>query len=100
VAFLFLTQGEQMYEKKHNFGYINDPVTVRAPTHISQNVSAGGGANFVPPAHTPHFSNEKKNYLLLLISMFSRQCDVNYSAHFGFNYKLQLIFSFVIIYLN
>jgi hypothetical protein len=85
VAFLFLTQGEQMYEKKHNFGYINDPVTVRAPTHISQNVSAGGGANFVPPAHTPHFSNEKKNYLLLFVSMFSRQCD--------------LIFSFVINYL-
>ncbi|MCI62526.1 hypothetical protein A2U01_0083783, partial [Trifolium medium] len=33
------------------------PVTDRAPTHISQNVAAGGGANIVPPAHTPHFSN-------------------------------------------
>jgi hypothetical protein len=32
-------------------------VTNRAPTHIPQNVAAGGGANFVPPAHTTHFSN-------------------------------------------
>ncbi|WJX33810.1 DNA (cytosine-5)-methyltransferase [Trifolium repens] len=42
---------------EHNFCYTNDLVTVRAPTHISQNVAACGGANFVPPTHTPHFSN-------------------------------------------
>ncbi|CAJ2642359.1 unnamed protein product [Trifolium pratense] len=28
-----------------------------APTHISPNVAAGGGASIVPPAHTTHFSN-------------------------------------------
>jgi hypothetical protein len=35
----------------NNFYYENN----RAPTHISQNVAAGGGANIVPPAHTTHF---------------------------------------------
>ncbi|KAK2448120.1 hypothetical protein QL285_007417 [Trifolium repens] len=42
---------------EHNFCYIYDPVTNRAPTHISQDTAAGGGPNFVPPAHTTHFSN-------------------------------------------
>jgi hypothetical protein len=42
---------------EHNFCYTNDTATTRAPTHISQNVAAGGGANFVPPVHTPDFSN-------------------------------------------
>jgi hypothetical protein len=42
---------------EYNFCYTNNFVTIRAPTHISQNVAAGGGANIVPPAHTPHFSN-------------------------------------------
>jgi hypothetical protein len=42
---------------RFNFCYTDDQVTNRAPTHISQNVAAGGGAHFVRPAHTTHFSN-------------------------------------------
>ncbi|CAJ2663010.1 unnamed protein product [Trifolium pratense] len=42
---------------ERNLRYTNNSVPNRAPTHISPNVAAGGGASIVPPAHTTHFSN-------------------------------------------
>jgi hypothetical protein len=41
----------------NNMCYIPNLETDQAPTHIHGNVAAGGGDEFVPPAHTPHFSN-------------------------------------------
>src|SRR6266487_3887310 len=41
----------------YNLCYVHDPMTDRAPTHISQNVAAGGGATHYTPAHNTHFSN-------------------------------------------
>jgi hypothetical protein len=36
--------------------YIPNLEPDQAPTHIPGNVAAGGGDEFVPPAHTPHSS--------------------------------------------